>query len=111
VKYTVQSTNTNKIALNDFLGESNNRSDTKIFLQKYRPDAVSGVDTFKVEIIAGGKDEQTQDTAAELAAGKDTEGNLDSETLISMAYPIPLIAYRTGGHQPFTPDLFRISTG
>jgi tripeptidyl-peptidase-1 len=64
-----------------------------------------------VEIIAGGKDEQTQDTAAELAAGKDTEGNLDSETLISMTYPIPLIAYRTGGHQPFTPDLFRISTG
>ena len=105
VNYTLQSANTNKIALNDFIGESNNRSDTKIFLQNYRPDAVSGADTFKVEIIAGGNDEQTQETAAELAAGKGTEGNLDSEILISMTYPIPLIAYSTGGNPPFIPDL------
>jgi tripeptidyl-peptidase I len=104
INYTVQSTTKNTIALNNFLGESNNRSDTKIFLQSYRPDAVSGADTFKVEIIADGNDEQTPETEAELKARKDMEGDLDSETIISMAYPIPLIAYSTGGSPPYIAD-------
>jgi tripeptidyl-peptidase I len=105
VNYTVQSNTTSRIALNDFLGESNNRSGTKIFLSHYRPDAVTAADTFKVEIIAGGNDEQTPENATELAAGKDMEGNLDSETLISIAYPILLTVYSTGRSPPFVPDL------
>ncbi|PMD41940.1 subtilisin-like protein [Hyaloscypha variabilis F] len=105
VNYTVQSASKNSIALNDFLGESNNRSDTKLFLQRYRPDAVSGADKFSVQLIANGNNEQTQENATELAAGKDMEGNLDSETIISLSYPTPLIAYSTGGSPPFTPDL------
>jgi len=105
LNYTVQSADKNSIGLNDFLGESNNRSDTKNFLHKYRLDAETGADLFKVQIIANGNDEQTQENATELAAGKDMEGNLDSETILSMSFPTPLIAYSTGGSPPFTPDL------
>jgi tripeptidyl-peptidase I len=95
----------NKVGLNDFLEESNNRSDTKLFLEQYRPDAVSAADDFKVVIIANGNNEQTQETPAELAAGKDLEGNLDSETILGISYPTPLTAYTTGGSPPYTPDL------
>ena len=95
----------NKIGLNDFLEESNNRSDTKLFLEQYRADAVSAADDFKVVIIANGNNEQTQETPEELAAGKDLEGNLDSETILGISYPTPLTAYTTGGSPPFTPDL------
>lgn len=109
INYTVQSSTKNSIALNNFLGESNNRSDTKIFLQKYRPDAVSSADSFEVVIIANGNDEQTQETPAELEAQKDMEGNLDSETILSISYPTPLIAYSTGGSPPFVPDLLTVN--
>jgi len=104
VDYVPQSNGTNKIALNDFLGESNNRSDTALFLSRYRPDAVSAASTFKVVIIANGNNEQGPENSTELAAGKDLEGNLDVETLLSITYPTPLIAYTTGGSPPYTPD-------
>lgn len=95
----------NKVGLNNFLSESNNRSDTKLFLQQYRPEAASAADNFKVVIIADGSDEQTQETAEELAAGKGLEGNLDSETILGISYPTPLTTYNTGGSPPFDPDL------
>lgn len=105
VNYTVQSAAKNSIGLNDFLGESNNRSDTRIFLQKFRNDSASAADSFTVQIIDGGNNEQTQENATELAAGKDLEGDLDSETILSIVYPTPLIAYSTGGSPPFLGDL------
>jgi tripeptidyl-peptidase-1 len=105
IDYKVKAAGKNKVGLNDFLKESNNRSDTALFLQQYRPEAVSGAKNFKVVVINGGNDEQTQETPEELAAGKDLEGNLDSETILGISWPTPLIAFTTGGSPPFNPDL------
>ncbi|KAG4026264.1 hypothetical protein MFRU_043g00670 [Monilinia fructicola] len=105
VDYKVKAAGKNKMALTDYLGESNNRSDTKLFLEQYRPEAASAAYTFDVQIIDGGNNEQTQENATQLAAGKDLEGNLDSETMLGIGYPTPLIAYTTGGSPPFLPDV------
>jgi tripeptidyl-peptidase-1 len=105
IDYIPQSSTTNKVSLNDFLGESNNRSDTALFLSRYRPEAISSAYTFNVTIIAEGNNEQIQENSTELAAGKDLEGNLDVETILSISYPAPLTAYTTGGSPPYTSDL------
>ena len=70
----------------------------------YRKEAVSEAETFKVVVINGGDNQQTPDTPAQLAAGKDLEGNLDAETIIGIDYPTPLTAFTTGGMPPFDPD-------
>ncbi|KAF2718833.1 tripeptidyl peptidase-like protein [Polychaeton citri CBS 116435] len=102
--YTPQVPGKSKVALCNYLGESNNRSDTRIFLNKYRPEAVSEADSFKFVSIDGGPTYQTlNDTLLE--AGTDLEGNLDVQTIIGIDYPIPLTAYSTGGEPPFIPDL------
>lgn len=102
--YTPQVPGKNQIGLTDFLGEANNRSDVQIFLEMFRKDAVSEAETFAVDIINGGDNQQTPDTPAQLAAGKDLEGNLDAETIIGIGYPTPLTAFTTGGMPPFNPD-------
>lgn len=109
IDYTPKSAGKNKVGLNDFLGESNNRSDVKIFLETYRPDAVSAAYSFQVEIIAGGNNEQTQENQTELDDGKDLEGNLDAETIIGISYPTPLVAFTTGGSPPYIPDEYTTS--
>lgn len=105
VEYVPKVAGKNKVGLNDFLGESNNRSDTSIFLKAYRPEAAAAAYEFQVKMIANGNNEQTQENSTELAAGKDLEGNLDVEAIIGIDWPTPLIAYTTGGSPPFNPDL------
>ncbi|KAI9713342.1 MAG: hypothetical protein M1828_001435 [Chrysothrix sp. TS-e1954] len=105
VDYTPKAAGTNMIGLTDYLMEANNRSDVKLFLQQYRPDAVKGAKQFKVDVINNGDNQQTPDTPAQLAAGKDLEGNLDAETILGITYPTPLTAYTTGGMPPFIADL------
>jgi tripeptidyl-peptidase-1 len=85
VDYTPRCAGKNKVGLNDFLGESNNRSDVKLFLEQYHPEAAAAVYEFQVEIIANGNNEQGQENATELANGKDLEGNLDAETILGIA--------------------------
>jgi len=46
---------------------------------------------------------------AQLRRSKNQEGNLDVETMIGIAYPIPMIAYNTGGMPPFKPDALTTS--
>ena len=92
IDYVPQVPGKNKVGLNDFLGESNNRSDTHLFLERYRPEAAPAAYTFDVVIIANGNNEQTQENATELAAGKDLEGNLDSETILGIAWYVFRIA-------------------
>lgn len=104
INYTPQVPGKNKVGLNDFLGESNNRSDTSIFLQKFRPDAAPAAYQFTFESIQGGTTQQTPDNATQLDAGTDLEGNLDVETIIGIDYPTPLVAFSTGGSPPFKPD-------
>ena len=95
----------NRVGLNDFLGEVNNRSDTKIFLENYRPDAVSAAYEFKQISINGGTLQQTPLNETQLEDGTGLEGNLDDETILGISYPTPLTAYSTGGSPPFNPDL------
>jgi len=102
--YKPQVPGKNQVGLTDFLGEANNRSDVQIFLQMFRKGAVSEAETFTVDVINGGDNQQTPDTPEQLAAGKDLEGNLDAETIIGITYPTPLTAFTTGGMPPFKPD-------
>ena len=102
--YKPQVPGKNQVGLTDFLQEANNRSDVQIFLEMYRKQAVSEAETFTVDVINGGDNQQTPDTPAQLAAGKDLEGNLDAETIIGIDYPTPLTAFTTGGMPPFNPD-------
>ncbi|KAK5015812.1 hypothetical protein LTR60_002699, partial [Cryomyces antarcticus] len=104
VGYTPQAAGTNRIGLTDYLGEANNKSDVQLFLSEFRPDA-AGAD-FAVDVIDNGDNQQTPNTPAQLAAGKDLEGNLDAETILAIDYPTPLVAYTTGGAPPFVPDAF-----
>lgn len=104
LNYVPRAPGRNQIGLTDYLGESNNRSDISLFLRKYRPEATSYAYQFQVDIINGGDDQQTPDTPAQLAVTKDTEGDLDAETIIGITFPTPLTAYTTGGSPPFMPD-------
>ena len=102
--YKPQVPGKNQIGLTDFLGEANNRSDVQIFLNMFRKGAAAEAETFAVDVINGGDNQQTPDTPDQLAAGKDLEGNLDAETIIGIDYPTPLTAFTTGGMPPFNPD-------
>ena len=107
VNYTVKAADKNKMALNDFLGEINNRSDTEIYLSKYRPEAAAGAYQFKQISIAGGTLQQTPENETQLESGTGIEGNLDVQTLLGIAWPTPLVAYSTGGLDPdFIPDMW-----
>lgn len=103
--YTVQTKGEVQMGLCDYLGEVNNRSDTNIYLSLFRPDAVSGANTFKQISIANGTLQQTPNTLAQLDADIGVEGNLDVETMLGIAWPLPLTAFSTGGRNPtFKPD-------
>lgn len=105
IDYVPQVPGKNQVGLTNYLGEANNRSDIAIFLSRYRPDAVSAAQTFTVEVVNGGDNQQTPNNATQLKAGKDLEGNLDAETILGFDYPTPLTTYNTGGMPPFVPDL------
>lgn len=104
IDYVPRAAGKNKIALTDYLGEVNNRSDIQIFLQRYRPDAVSAAYSttlFSQVSIANGTVAQTPNAVGDESG---LEGNLDAETILAIGYPTPLIAYSTGGSPPFVPD-------
>lgn len=106
INYTVQSAGKNKVALNDFLGEVNLRTDVAQFLETFRPDAVAGASEYKQISIAGGTLQQTPLNVTELANGTGIEGDLDAETILGISYPTPLTIYSTGGLDPsFIPDV------
>jgi tripeptidyl-peptidase I len=105
--YTPKATKREFISLNDFLGELNNRSDAAIYLSKFRPDALVGAQDFKQVSIAGGTLQQTPDNITQLQDRTGIEGNLDVQTMLGIAWPVPLTAYSTGGLNPdFIPDAF-----
>ncbi|KKY24640.1 putative tripeptidyl-peptidase 1 precursor [Diplodia seriata] len=104
VDYVPQVPGKNKIGLANYLNETSKRTDVKLFLQQFRPDAASAANNFTIEVINGGDNTQTPNTAEQNADGKNMEGNLDAETILGIGYPTPLIAYNTGGSPPFQPD-------
>lgn len=104
IDYTPKAPGKNRIALNNYDGQTSNRSDVALFLSQYRPDAVSAAQTFTIDIVNGGADQQTPLNASQLIAGLNVEGNLDAELLLSFVYPTPLTAYNTGGEPPYKGD-------
>ncbi|KAF4302378.1 putative tripeptidyl-peptidase 1 precursor [Botryosphaeria dothidea] len=102
--YVAQVPGKNKIGLTNYLNETSKRSDVKIFLEQFRPDAVSAADNFTIEVINGGDNTQTPNTPEQNEEGKNMESNLDAETILGIGYPTPLITYNTGGSPPFYPD-------
>ena len=93
INYTAQVPGKNKVALNDFLGEVNIRSDVKQFLEMYRPEAVAGASEFVQISIDGGTLAQVLNSTL-LAARTGIEGNLDAETILGISWPTPMTAYR-----------------
>lgn len=104
VNYIPKAPGKNQVALNNYDGQTSNRSDVELFLSQYRPDAVSAAQTFTIDVINGGADTQTPINASQATAGLNVEGNLDAELLLSLVYPIPLTAYNTGGKPPYHGD-------
>jgi tripeptidyl-peptidase I len=107
VNYTQKATSQNRIAIANYLGEVNLKSDLSTYLQKYRPDVPVSATEFAQISIDNGTTQQTPLTQAQIAKQIGVEGNLDVQTVVGISYPIPLISYSTGGQQPgFKPDNF-----
>ena len=107
--YVPRATARNKMALTNYLGQFNNRSDINIFLKSYRPDAAlaDAAHKFATEDFAGATNQQTPATTDQLERGKGREGNLDAQIMLGIGFPTPLVTYSTGGTPPpFIPDAF-----
>lgn len=105
LSYTAQATHKNKMALCNFSGEFNNRTDARQFLTTYRPDAAAAADAFGIVEIEGGTNRQSPSTHEQLDEGQGKEGGLDAQVLLGMGHPTPMVTYTTGGAPPpFAPD-------
>ncbi|KAK5119745.1 hypothetical protein LTR85_007321 [Meristemomyces frigidus] len=102
--YTPKVPGKNKIGINNYLNETNKRSDISLFLETFRPEAAAAAYNFTIVTIADAPNDQGSDVA-EIAADVNVEGNLDAELVLSISYPTPLTAFSTGGSPPFLPDL------
>lgn len=98
--YMAQSTAKNQMALVNFLGIVSNRSDVHVFLQRFRPDALDAAYDFSIELVNGGIDDQSHNTS------RKSEGNMDTEIMLGIAYPTPLVTYNVAGRPPFQADDF-----
>lgn len=105
VNYTAQSAHKNKMALNNFLGEVNLRTDAELYLREFRPDAVVAARQFTQISVNGGTVQQIPLDAAQLEDKVGVEGNLDAQTMMGIGWPTPLEVYSTGGSPPYVPDL------
>ncbi len=105
INYTVQAADKNVMSFTNYLGEVNDRSDAALMLQRFRPEAAAAAYEFQKISIAGGPiNDDLNATQLEDATG--LEGNLDTQAMLSIAWPTPMISYSTGGSPPFIPDLF-----
>ena len=107
--YVTKASDHNRMALTNYLGEFNNRSDIDIFLRSYRPDAAfaGAAYNFTAEDFAGAINQQTPATSAQLERGAGREGNLDAQIMLGIGFPTPLVTYSTGSiPPPFIPDAF-----
>ncbi|KAJ4286678.1 hypothetical protein N0V90_012930 [Kalmusia sp. IMI 367209] len=102
--YKTKSTHKNSIGFTNYLEEVPIRPDTELFLQKYRPEAVSSAKSFKTYSIAGGPLNDGPLTPEELADDKSHEANLDVQAIAGISWKTPIVSYSTGGRPPFIPD-------
>ena len=111
VNYTTRASGRNKMAMTNYLDEVSLRSDTKAYLDRFRPEISKSLDAsellFSQISINNGTTQQTPLDPIQLASQTGMEGNLDVQTLLGIAWPTPLTIYSTGGRQPnFTADYF-----
>lgn len=102
VNYKVQVPNNNSIAFTNYLGQVSNRSDARLYLQNFRPEAINSSSSIKQVSIDGGAIDNS-------TAGGGTEGNLDLQTILGLVYPTPVTLYSTGGMPPFEADTLTTS--
>ncbi|KAJ8113713.1 hypothetical protein ONZ43_g5092 [Nemania bipapillata] len=102
--YKPRSTCENKVAFTNYLGEHPIRTDGELFLQKYRPEAVSVAKTFPQLTLAGGPGDEPL-SAEDLASATSKEANLDFQAISGINYKTPIISYSTGGSPPFIPSV------
>lgn len=104
IDYVAQANDTNIMGLADYLEESNNRSDTYLLLSQYRPEAAEAAYTFKFDVINNGTTQQVYPEWYIDEDEPDVEADLDSETMLGIGWPTPLIAYTVGGSPPYIAD-------
>ncbi|KAH9990678.1 Pro-kumamolisin [Xylariaceae sp. FL0662B] len=106
LNHKAQGADKNSMALSNYFGEFNNRSDIRQYLKMYRPDAVGAADEFVIKEIAGAINQQSPANQSQLDDGQGREGNLDAQVMLGIGYPTRLITYSTGGDSPpYEPDV------
>ena len=100
IDYTPHATDKNSIALTNYLNETSYREDIKKFLKEFRPEAASVADTFPITVVAGADNDQSPESKKQFANGKNIEGDLDSQQILSIAWPTPFEAINTGHFGP-----------
>lgn len=103
--YVPKAAGKNQVGFTNYLGEIPIRPDTAMFLQKYRPEAVSSAYKTPEISIDGGPVQDGPLTPDEAAEGISREANLDFQAIAGISWPTPITAWSTGGMPPFIPDL------
>jgi tripeptidyl-peptidase-1 len=104
--YNTQASDKNSIGFTNYLGEIPIRPDAKLFLEKYRPEAVSQADAFKQFSIDNGPVQDGPLTYNQSTVeGISREANLDVQAIAGISWKTPIISYSTGGKPPFVPDI------
>lgn len=96
-----------KVGYCNYLEETTISTDLATFVAKYRQDAQNA--SIDIRVVNNGQNQQVLDSAKK-SASSDVEGNLDGETITGIAYPIPVIAYNTGG-RPMTTAPYKPAAG
>ena len=96
VRYAPDPLSGSQIAFSNFLNESSRYEDLDLFERAFN---IPTQNVSKVILVNGGVDNQTMDS-------KDrTEANLDLQTIVGLAHPLPVTSYITAGSPPFVPNL------
>jgi tripeptidyl-peptidase-1 len=104
--YHTKASGKNSIGFTNYLGEIPIRSDTKMFLEKYRPEAVSQAYAFKQISIDNGPVQDGPLTYNQSTVeGISREANLDVQAISGISWKTPITSYSTGGQPPFVPDI------
>lgn len=102
--YKTQSDKKNSIGFTNYLGEIPIRPDTKLFLDKYRPEAASQAYAFKQLSIDNGPVQDTGLTYNQSVEGISREANLDVQAISGISGNLSITSYSTGGSPPIIPD-------
>ncbi|KAL1796187.1 hypothetical protein ACET3X_004727 [Alternaria dauci] len=104
--YHTKASRKNSVAFTNYLGEIPIRPDTKLFLEKYRPEAVSQAYAFKQISIANGPTQDGPLTYNQSTVeGISREANLDVQAISGISWKTPITSFSTAGSPPFTPDV------